>query len=307
MLGPHMPELSGLELLVAVGESGSLSAAGRTLGISQQAVSARMRSLERQIGVDLIIRSVRGSSLTPTGRIVSEWASAVLTAAERMEAGIASIRSEGQRQLNIAASLTIAEYLLPRWLVTLRERQEAVDEPATQVGMVATNSDSVVERVRAAEVSIGFIETSVIPAGLKHRIIGYDMLQLVVAPGHPWASRRSPLTAAELAGTNLVTREPGSGTRQTLEQILREGGVDELAAPRVELSSSAAVRTAIIAGTAPGVLSSLAVADDVALGRLTVVPTQNIALRRPLSAVWRSGTTPPPGPAEELVAIAMTP
>jgi len=305
MLGPNMPELSGLELLVAVGHSGSLSEAGRALGVSQQAVSARMRSLESQVGAELILRSVRGSSLTPTGRVMVEWASAVLAAAERMDAGIASIRSEGQRQMNIAASLTIAEYLLPRWLVTLRERQEFAHEAATQVGLVATNSDSVVELVRSAEVPVGFIETSVVPTGLKRCIIGYDMLRVAVSPTHPWASRRSPLTAAELAGTSLVTREPGSGTRQTLEQILRESGVEGLATPRVELASSAAVRTAIIAGTAPGVLSSLAIADDLALGRLVMVPARNIALRRPLSAIWRSGPTPPLGPAEELVAIAM--
>ncbi|WP_111720940.1 LysR family transcriptional regulator [Homoserinimonas sp. OAct 916] len=305
MLGPHMPELSGLQLLVEVGESGSLSQAGRLLGVSQQAVSARMRSLERQVGAELIIRSQRGSTLTSTGRVVSEWAAAVLAAAERMDAGITSIRSESQRQLNVAASLTIAEYLLPRWLVTLRERQEAAAESTTTVGLVATNSDTVIELVRSADAAVGFIETSVIPAGLKCQIIGYDTLQVAVAPDHVWATRLVPVTAAELARTRLVTREQGSGTRQTFEKILTESGVDRLAPPRVELSSSAAVRTAIIAGTAPGVLSSLAIADDLALGRLVAVPAVGITLRRPLSAVWRSGATPPPGPAEELVTIAM--
>ncbi|MEX1078151.1 MAG: LysR family transcriptional regulator [Homoserinimonas sp.] len=307
MLGPHVPDLAALQLLAAVGEAGSLSAAGRRLGISQQAVSARMRSLESQIGSEMIIRSARGSTLTAQGRVVSGWAADVLAAAERLDAGIASIRSESLRQLDVAASLTIAEYLLPRWLVALRTRQEASGHEATQVGLVATNSDTVVELVRAGTVPLGFIETSALPSGLRVREIGRDELQVAAAPDHPWARRRKPVTAQELAETRLVTREPGSGTRQTLERLLVAAGIaGDFAPARVELSSTAAVRTAIAAGTAPGVLSSLAIADDVALGRLVIVPTTGIALGRQLSAVWRSGPNPPHGPAQVLVALART-
>jgi len=307
MLGPHVPDLAALQLLAEVGETGSLSAAGRSLGISQQAVSARMRSLEAQIGSDLIIRSARGSTLTSAGRVVSGWAAEVLAAAERLDAGITSIRSESLRQLDVAASLTISEYLLPRWLVALRARQEAGGHEATQVGLTATNSDTVVDLVRSGTVPLGFIETSVLPTGLRLREIGRDELQVVSSPDHPWARRRKPVTARELADTPLVTREPGSGTRQTLEKLLIVAGSrGAIAPPRVELSSTAAVRTAIAAGTAPGVLSSLAIADDVALGRLVIVPTTGIPLERQLSAVWRSGANPPQGAAQELVAVART-
>lgn len=305
MLGPHVPDLAALQLLAAVGETGSLSAAGRHLGISQQAVSARMRSLESQIGSDLIIRSARGSTLTPQGRVVSGWAANVLAAAERLDAGIESIRSESLRQLDVAASLTIAEYLLPRWLVGLRARQEAAGREATQVGLTATNSDTVADLVRAGTVPLGFIETSALPAGLRVRTIGRDELQVAASPDHPWAIRRRPVTAQELADARLVTREPGSGTRQTLERLLIAAGITgEVAPARVELSSTAAVRIAIAAGTAPGVLSSLAIADDVALGRLVIVPTTGIPLGRQLSAVWRTGANPPHGAAQELVAVA---
>ena len=304
MLGPHVPDLVVLQLLTAVSEEGSLSRAGRRLGMSQQAVSARMRSLEAQIGADLVIRSSRGSTLSPAGRLVAGWATDVLSAAERLDAGIASIRSENLRQLRVAASLTIAEHLLPRWLVALRTRQEAHGQVVTQVGLTATNSDTVLELVRAGTVPLGFIETSVIPTDLRVRTIGHDELQVAASPEHPWAKRTSPVTAGELAGAGLVTREPGSGTRQTFEQVLVAAGVGEIAAPRVELSSTAAVRIAIAAGTAPGVLSSLAIADDLALGRLVTVPTVGIPLRRQLSAVWRSGVNPPHGPAQDLVAIA---
>lgn len=301
-----MPDLVSLQVLVEVSEGGSLSHAARALGVSQQAVSARMRTIEALVGTELITRSARGSSLTVAGRVVAGWAAEVLTAAERLDAGIASLRSETLRELKVAASLTIAEYLLPRWLVRLRVRQEAAYQAPTRVGMTAVNSDTVVELVRAGTVPLGFIETAVLPSGLRLRALGHDQLTAVVAPEHPWARRTRPVEVRELAGTPLVTREPGSGTRQTLEKLLLAvDGITELAPPRVELSSTASVRTAIAAGTAPGVLSSLAIADDLALGRLVAVPVSGVSLRRQLSAVWHSGANPPHGPAQDLVSVAL--
>ena len=223
-----------------------------------------------------------------------------------MEAGVAALRSETRRELKVAASLTIAEYLLPRWMVVLRGRQSAAGESATRIGLTATNSDAVLALVRSGEVALGFIETVTIPTDLRVRSLGFDELRLAVAPQHRWARRNRPITAHELARTALITREPGSGTRQSLEHLLLAcEGVETIVPPLVELSSTAAVRAAIAAGTAPGVLSGLALADDLALGRLRVLKVDGISLRRQLSAVWKAGKTPAPGPAEELLAVAL--
>lgn len=306
MLGPHVPDLAGLEVLVAVGELGSISRVAALLGVSQQAVSSRVRSLESQIGASLLLRSASGSTLTATGSMICGWATDVLAAAERMEAGIEAVRSQTLRQLDVAASLTVAEYLLPRWLVALRDQQESGGQVATRVGLTAANSETVVALVRAGTVPIGFIETPDIPTDLRVLPIGHDTLQVAVSPAHPWARRRKPVTAVELAAATLVTREEGSGTRKALEHALqqvveRTGG---LVAPLSEYSSTAAVRTAIASGRAPGVLSSLAIADDLALGRLVAVEVTGVALTRTLSAVWASGPHPSEVPAQDLIAIA---
>jgi len=76
VLGPRMPELSALEVLVTVAGSGSLNAAAARLGVSQQAVSARISAIEALVGVTLVRRTSRGSSLTPAGAAVSEAACA---------------------------------------------------------------------------------------------------------------------------------------------------------------------------------------------------------------------------------------
>ncbi|MGO2541159.1 LysR family transcriptional regulator [Specibacter sp. AOP5-B1-6] len=305
MLGPHVPDLAGLEILVAVGEVGSLSRVAELLGVSQQAVSSRVRSLEGQVGASLIARSARGSALTATGAVIAGWASEVLAAAERLEAGIESIRSEAMRHLDVAASLTVAEYLLPRWLLALRDRQESAGQVVTRIGLTAANSEAVIALVRSGSVPLGFIETPDIPADLRAATIGRDTLQVAVSPTHAWARRRKPLTAEELANTPLISREEGSGTRKALEYLFdRPGATGVLVPPRLELSSTAAVRTAIASGVAPGVLSSLAIADDLALGRLVAVEATGVKLTRTLSAVWSSGPRPSQPPAQDLIAIA---
>ena len=86
-LSDHVPDLAALEMLLAVAHSGSLSAASRQLGITQQAVSARVRSAEAQAGVALIARTPRGSSLTPEGVVLAEWAARLLAVARELDAG----------------------------------------------------------------------------------------------------------------------------------------------------------------------------------------------------------------------------
>lgn len=303
MLSPHVPELSALQVLLAVSEHGSLRSAAAVVGLTQQAVSLRVRSMEAQVGVPLLVRSTSGSVLTPAGRLVAHWASEVLDRAERLDAGIASLRSDRAYRLRIAASLTIAEHLVPGWLVALRLAQTHSGAPVTAVELRAVNSTGVAAQVGDGAVDLGFVEGPRAPRALRSRVVARDRLVLVVAPGHPW-SCRAEVPGAELAATPLIVREEGSGTRRFLAAALgRLPGV-EVADPVMEVTSTAAVRAAVAAGTGPGVLSALAVSDDLVLGRLVAVAVADVDLRRDLRAVWRAGNHPPAGPARALVGIA---
>src|SRR6478672_4960434 len=119
-LSPRMPELRALEVLLAIARTGSLGAAGRELGLTQQAVSARLTSLEGLTGVRLAVRTARGSRLTQAGVVVAEWADQLLGVAQRVDAGIATLREESRSRVKVVASLTIAEQLMPRWLVSMQ-------------------------------------------------------------------------------------------------------------------------------------------------------------------------------------------
>jgi DNA-binding transcriptional LysR family regulator len=303
-LSARMPDLSAFEVLLAIAKKGSLGAAGRELGLTQQAVSARLASLEAQTGVRLVARSTRGSQLTTAGVVVAEWADKLICVAEQADAGLSCLRTESRSRVRVVASLTVAEQLMPRWLVSLRAAASRRGTPVPEVILTATNSDHVISEVRDGDADLGFIERPTVPAGLRSRIVARDELVLIVPPGHKWAHRSRPLSPAELAQTPLVSREPGSGTRDSLTTALHRALGERMtqAPPTLELSSAAAVRAAVLAGAGPAVMSILAVRDDLAMGRLRAVAVGDVNLQRDLRAIWTGARTPPAGAVRDLLA-----
>lgn len=290
-------DLRRLALLLAVDDHGSLGAAARHLGLAQPNASRTLRALESELGLPLVNRSVRGSSLTPQGRLVSDWVRDLLHVADDVERSIAALRSDAAAQLVVGASLTIGEHLAPAWLGTFRQRQ-----PNVRVQLLVLNSEAVLERVRDGVIDVGFIESPGVPRGVQSRVVATDDLALVVRPGHPWSRRRRPISPEELASTPLVCREEGSGTRRTVDLTLAKADVLR-ADPAMELSSSAAVCQAVVAGNAPAVVPSLTARDLVTAGQLQAVPVEGITWRRRLRAVWRQGQ-PLPDLAHDLVLLA---
>jgi DNA-binding transcriptional LysR family regulator len=281
-LSTRVPDIGALDLLLSVARLGSLGRAAQEHRISQPAAGSRIRHLEGLLGLSLIERSALGSRLTEEGAMVAAWARDVVAAAETLDAGVSALRSGRAGRLRIAASLTVAEYLLPAWLTDLRARR-----PEATVELRVVNSAEVGRLVLAGGVGLGFVEAPEVPAGLDSQVLGRDRLVVVVAPGHRWARRRRPIDLAELAATPLVQREPGSGTRDTVEAVL--GGQPDVAQPVVELSSTTAIKATVEAGVGPAVLSSLAVADELRRDMLVAVDVVQADMSRELRAVWAAG------------------
>ncbi|OUZ09104.1 hypothetical protein BHE97_11415 [Aeromicrobium sp. PE09-221] len=289
------PDLEAAEVLLAVDELGSIGRAAERLAITQPAASARLRSMEARWGLTLVERSARGSHLTADGRAVAGWAAAVMEQVTAMNAGLQALRRDHDRDVRIAASLTIAGFLVPSWLGALRSQR-----PDASPQLAVVNSAEVTERVRAGAADVGFIETTDLPEDLATRRVGTDTLAIVAAPGHPWASRDSPVTAEELAAEPLVLREPGSGTRGTFDSALAR--VPNIA---LEAGSTASLIGAAQAGIGPAVVSARAVRGQLDRGELVEVET-DLDLRRPLTVLWswdrRLSAT-----AEALLRIATVP
>lgn len=298
-LPPWISDLPALDLLVSVAETGSVGRAAQAHGITQPSASARLAKLERGLGVPLLVRSRSGSLLTPAGQAVVAWSHNVIDAAQILADGVLTLRADRQARLRISASLTIAEYLLPAWLLALRRTHPDLDISAD-----VANSHAVVEAVRSGAADLGFVESPDIPADLSARIVGDDRLALVVADGYPLAAHAwRELRPTDLADQPLLLREPGSGTRDTfLKELEHVLGFAPSLPHTLSLGSTTTILATVRAGGGIGVISARAAAPAVAAGELVELRVEGLALTRPLRALWLGRS--PSALAEQLLAIA---
>ena len=297
------PDLDDLALLVLVDETGSIGRAAARHAVSQPSVSRRMAALERGLGVDILQRTPRGSTLTPAGRALVDWAIVLLSAAEDFSRSVNALRAGAAGQDGAPAgtvlagvSMTLAEHLTPAWLAELRR---SPGPPAPTVSFTVANSTEVSALVESGDLEIGFLESPTVRVALRTSAFGADRLTVAVSPEHPWSTR--PPDLEELAMTPLLVREVGSGTRETIEQALAERGLR--LRPGLEMASNTGLRAAAVAGMGPVVLSSLALAADVCDGRLVAVAVPGLDLGRPFTAAWRRDATLSSGARALLAAV----
>lgn len=221
----------------------------------------------------------------------------MLAAGRAMMDGVAGLHRAAHPSLRVMASKTIADHRIPQWLSALRKLR-----PDLAVELDVANSQQVTAAIRDRRAGLGFVEGPHPPAGLGSRVLVADELAVVVAPHHPWVTRRRALPLSELAETPLLWREKGSGTRDTVWAALEIHGTP--ARPAAELGSAAAILATARGGTAPAVVSRLIVAHELRAGTLYEVPlADSVTLTRKFRAIWHR-RSPPSGPAGDLVELA---
>lgn len=282
------------QVLVAVADAGTTTAAGARIGLSQSAVSAALNELEGQLPFPVFDRIGRGLVLNAAGRALLDPARALLVAAQALErsagVGQAGAADTLPLHLRIGASTTIGNYLLPGRVAALLARQ-----PEAQVDLRVGNSADVVAEVQRLEVDLGLIEGPCHASGLQVLPWQRDQLVIVAAAAADLPSR---VDVPALAAARWLLREPGSGTREAVEQ----GLLPHLHhfARSMQLGSTEAIKQAAAAGLGIACLSRLAVADLVGLGSLRILDTPLPPLSRQLWMVRHPGKRVPPALAELL-------
>ena len=278
------PNLEDLALLSLVARTGSIGQAAVELGVSQPSASRRVAALESALRVSLLQRSRRGTSLTPNGRVVVEWATTLLDAADDFTRSVESLKAQAVVTVRAAISMTIAEHHAPSWVARMHQRI-----PDYVVSLMVHNSTDVARLVELGEADVGFLESPTVRRSLRRRRFGWDVLAVAVLPEHEWARRQS-VTAAELASAPLLVREAGSGIRETIERALQAKGLGITLG--LEMASNTALKFAALAGIGPVVLSELALHGEFDTGALVRVAVTDLDLRRPLCAVMRRDVKP---------------
>ncbi|MBK7421928.1 MAG: LysR family transcriptional regulator [Propionivibrio sp.] len=268
--------LRQMAVFVAVARQESVSRAAEALSLSQSATSTALGELERLYATQLFDRvgkSLRlnelGQSLLPQAVELIERATAIETVLEG-RAGFGNLR--------IGATLTIGNYLATLIVADFLKRH-----PESSARLQVHNTATIIDQVARYELDLGLIEGNCRHPDLVVEPWVEDELVVFSAPTHRLALKGSA-TLAELAGELWIVREPGSGTRETLDQALRHHHFELKV--RLELEHTEAIKRAVELGLGLGCISRLALREAFRRGSLVAIETPELDLLRHFQFLW---------------------
>jgi DNA-binding transcriptional LysR family regulator len=272
-----------VQVFRAVAEQASFRRAAEQLHLSQPSVSQHVQLLEEELGVRLLDRGSSGIQITPAGELLLNFARRSSRLSHQVLGALARLEGQPGGPLKLAASTTVAQYLLPRILGGFLK-----DNPRIRLTVKSGNTEQVAAWVLSGDAELGLVEGPAASKELTVERFLEDRLALIVPRGHRWAGEQMALAA--LTATPLLMREQGSGTRRVTEQALRRAGLrmNQLTIA-MELDSTEAIVSGVEAGLGVGFVSELAIRKELRLGTLATARIQGLEIRRPFSLIRRHG------------------
>jgi DNA-binding transcriptional LysR family regulator len=276
--------LHHLRLFAAVVEHGGFTKAAATLNLSQPAISKSLGELEKQLNLTLIDRSGRSVKLTDAGRTLYDRARELFGVERLAEQELRELRGLKRGILRVAASTTIATYLLPPVLGRFHLRH-----PRVRIQAASANTRTVLRMLLESRVDVALVEGPVSHPRVEIHPWREDELVVIAPPDHHLL-RKSIVDVAVLADESFLVREPGSGTRVVSARALALRGVRLSNTMRV--GGTEAIKQGVAAGLGLAIVSRAAAADQLALGKIAVLPVHGLVIRRTLTQVKLRGRTP---------------
>ncbi|QJC52389.1 LysR family transcriptional regulator [Paenibacillus albicereus] len=279
-----------LHIFHTVAEKGSFSAAAQALHMTQPAVTMQVQSLEELLGTKLLIRSTKRIELTDAGSVLMPHARRSMDLIREAEAAMARYASGLKGRLQLGASLTIGDYILPRLLGPFNK-----EHPDISIRMKVMNTTQIMDHIQNHQLDFGLIEAPVAHPDLHTEPVLSDELQLIVGRRHPLAGR-GEVKLAEAIAYPMVLREEGSGTRQVMEdqmalQAIRPQDLRIV----MELGSTGAVKSAVEAGIGMSFVSASSVKHELSLGLLETVRIVDADFSRKFYSIYlKSAVLPLP-------------
>lgn len=271
-----------LRIFAAVAEHGSFSRAAGALFISQPAVSKAVQQLEHQLELSLIERAakgprgVRGVRLTESGQALFEHARGIF-ALERAAAEEVRARVGLQRgRLNVGASTTVAGYWLPAYAAEFIRKF-----PAIQLQIRVGNTHAIGQALIGCEVDLALVEGQVSDARIVASHWRDDELRIIAPPQGIPVRRRGP-SVKELNAQVWLVREPGSGTREVTDHLMRAQGIEP--SRMIEFGSNEGIARAVAAGLGVAMLPVCAVRELLRMDEIRPLSALQspVTLTRPL-------------------------
>lgn len=277
-----MLNLHRLRLFLSVVQHGSYTRAAQALHISQPAISAQIRRLEKDMGVRLLWQSGRQTRLTEEGEALWEYAQRIVGLCDEAIEVMNEYRSMKRGRLRIAATTTPGVYLLPPILGNLSE-----ENPLLTIEFKIGNYSQVLTQL------LNFEHDVAVVAGTKPDHPDLQVIHLTDDALIPVGSPRSllaqlPLVPAdEFARQRLLVREPGSGTREAVDRLFHDLAIEPVNI--VELPNNEAIKQAVVANMGYAILPRSVVEEELNRGALRELEAPDLHCSRSVWLVYRKG------------------
>jgi DNA-binding transcriptional LysR family regulator len=263
--------LRQLRVFSTVARTLSFSAAARELHLTQPAVSIQVKQLEGHAGLPLFEQIGKKVFLTEAGRELARYAAGVTDLLREAEDTLAALRGVRGGVLKIGVVST-AKYFAPTLLAEFTRAH-----PDVRIKLAVSNREDVVASLASNEVDVAIMGRPPRELATADEPFASHPHAIIAAPDHPLAAkRRIPL--ARLAGEHFLIREPGSGTRGSMERVFADHGL--AIAASMEMSSNETIKQAVMAGMGVSFLSLHTVGLELEAKRLVILDVAGLPVVR---------------------------
>ncbi|WP_250279424.1 hydrogen peroxide-inducible genes activator [Frankia sp. Cppng1_Ct_nod] len=259
------PTVAQLRALVAVADSGHFGRAAAALHVSQPTLSSAVASLERTLGVQLVERTTRSVLITGVGEDVVRRARGVLGAIDDIGEAAIRAREPLSGDIRLGVIPTVAPYLLPRLLLSLRGTH-----PQIRLSLRESQTTSILAELRGGLLDLALIALPADEPGVAELPLYDEDFVLVTPADHPLAGGVA-LPVVALAGQELLLLEDGHCFRAQALEVCREAGARERSALRA--ASLSTIVQMVAGGLGLTLLPVAAVGVEVGQGRGLAVAT----------------------------------
>lgn len=276
-------ELGQLDAFVQVAALHSFSKAAEVLYLTQPSVTARIQTLERELGENLFERTGRSVKLTDAGQTFLVYAERALKDVQEGKDALEALRNAEFGNLRIGSAVTISTYVLPRILKSFRSHYPGVD-----VSVRTGRSDQVLELLLNDEVQVGLVRSLVHPE-IEAIHLYDDEVILVTDHNHGFAQSRTA-RIEEVSRQPLIFFDKGSSYYGLIHGIFRESSLVPTHA--MQLDSMEATKKMVEEGLGIAILPRVSVERELKLGILVEVEiTGAPRIKRQIALIYRRNRT----------------
>lgn len=253
--------------------------------MSQPNISLQIRQFEESLNTKLFKRTTRKVDLTQAGEILFHSAEKILNLIHQSEMEIILLSDSTHGVLNIGASMTIGEHILPKVLGKYKK-----EFPNVQIILEVNNTEQVIEKLVNEEIQVAFVQSMITYPKYRQHPFYEDELIIIASNDFvlpEWKDHRSSISIDEIFTLPFIFREAGSGTRQLIEEQLIKSKIDPNKLRIIlELENTQSIKSAVEAGMGISIISKASVQHELRLNTLRQLTIKGMNFKRNFYSVY---------------------